>query len=90
MPAAHPPPAPGAPRPLLPVAELDPAVVSDLVPGRYLLHLHAMQYPTRAGRLLGRRLTSEGWSAYAERMMLEEFGEEYKAYMQRTGRFFPK
>jgi protein-S-isoprenylcysteine O-methyltransferase Ste14 len=25
-----------------------------------------------------------------ERMMLEEFGEEYKAYMQRTGRFFPK
>jgi protein-S-isoprenylcysteine O-methyltransferase Ste14 len=25
-----------------------------------------------------------------EQMMLEEFGEEYKAYMQRTGRFFPK
>jgi protein-S-isoprenylcysteine O-methyltransferase Ste14 len=25
-----------------------------------------------------------------ERMMIEEFGEEYKAYMQRTGRFFPK
>jgi len=25
-----------------------------------------------------------------EQMMLEQFGEEYKAYMQRTGRFFPK
>jgi protein-S-isoprenylcysteine O-methyltransferase Ste14 len=25
-----------------------------------------------------------------ERMMLEAFGDEYKAYMQRTGRFFPK
>jgi protein-S-isoprenylcysteine O-methyltransferase Ste14 len=25
-----------------------------------------------------------------ERMMIEEFGEEYRAYMQRTGRFFPK
>jgi protein-S-isoprenylcysteine O-methyltransferase Ste14 len=25
-----------------------------------------------------------------EQMMVEEFGEEYKAYMQRTGRFFPK
>jgi protein-S-isoprenylcysteine O-methyltransferase Ste14 len=25
-----------------------------------------------------------------ERMMLEEFGEEYRSYMQRTGRFFPK
>jgi protein-S-isoprenylcysteine O-methyltransferase Ste14 len=25
-----------------------------------------------------------------EQMMVEEFGEEYKAFMQRTGRFFPK
>jgi protein-S-isoprenylcysteine O-methyltransferase Ste14 len=25
-----------------------------------------------------------------EKMMINEFGEEYKAYMQRTGRFFPK
>ena len=25
-----------------------------------------------------------------EQMMLEEFGEEYKAYIQNTGRFFPK
>lgn len=25
-----------------------------------------------------------------EQMMIKEFGEEYKAYMQRTGRFFPK
>jgi protein-S-isoprenylcysteine O-methyltransferase Ste14 len=25
-----------------------------------------------------------------EQMMLDEFGEEYRAYMQRTGRFFPK
>jgi protein-S-isoprenylcysteine O-methyltransferase Ste14 len=25
-----------------------------------------------------------------EKMMIEEFGEEYKVYMQRTGRFFPK
>jgi protein-S-isoprenylcysteine O-methyltransferase Ste14 len=25
-----------------------------------------------------------------EQMMIEKFGEEYKAYMQRTGRFFPK
>jgi protein-S-isoprenylcysteine O-methyltransferase Ste14 len=25
-----------------------------------------------------------------EQMMLEQFGEEYKAYMQRAGRFFPK
>jgi protein-S-isoprenylcysteine O-methyltransferase Ste14 len=25
-----------------------------------------------------------------EQMMIEEFGEEYKAYIQRTGRFFPK
>ncbi len=25
-----------------------------------------------------------------EQMMLEAFGDEYKAYMQRTGRFFPK
>lgn len=25
-----------------------------------------------------------------EQMMLGEFGEEYKAYMRRTGRFFPK
>jgi protein-S-isoprenylcysteine O-methyltransferase Ste14 len=25
-----------------------------------------------------------------EQMMIEEFGEEYKAYMLRTGRFFPK
>ena len=25
-----------------------------------------------------------------EQMMIEAFGEEYKAYMQRTGRFFPK
>lgn len=25
-----------------------------------------------------------------EQMMIEEFGEEYQAYMQRTGRFFPK
>jgi protein-S-isoprenylcysteine O-methyltransferase Ste14 len=25
-----------------------------------------------------------------EKMMIEEFGEEYKIYIQRTGRFFPK
>ncbi len=25
-----------------------------------------------------------------EKMMIEEFGEEYRAYMRRTGRFFPK
>lgn len=25
-----------------------------------------------------------------EQMMLEEFGEEYREYMQKTGRFFPK
>ena len=25
-----------------------------------------------------------------EQMMIEEFGDEYKAYMQRTGRLFPK
>jgi protein-S-isoprenylcysteine O-methyltransferase Ste14 len=25
-----------------------------------------------------------------ERMMIEAFGDEYIAYMQRTGRFFPK
>jgi len=25
-----------------------------------------------------------------EQMIIKEFGEEYKAYMQRTGRFFPK
>lgn len=25
-----------------------------------------------------------------ERMMVDQFGEEYKAYMQRTGRFLPK
>jgi protein-S-isoprenylcysteine O-methyltransferase Ste14 len=25
-----------------------------------------------------------------EQMMLEAFGDEYKAYMQLTGRFFPK
>jgi protein-S-isoprenylcysteine O-methyltransferase Ste14 len=25
-----------------------------------------------------------------EEMMIKGFGEEYKAYMQRTGRFFPK
>ena len=25
-----------------------------------------------------------------EQMMTEEFGEEYRVYMQRTGRFFPK
>jgi len=25
-----------------------------------------------------------------ERMMLDEFGVEYAAYMQRTGRFFPR
>jgi protein-S-isoprenylcysteine O-methyltransferase Ste14 len=25
-----------------------------------------------------------------EKMMIEEFGEEYKKYIQRTGRFFPK
>ena len=25
-----------------------------------------------------------------EQMMLEEFGEEYRAYMRRTGRFFPR
>jgi protein-S-isoprenylcysteine O-methyltransferase Ste14 len=25
-----------------------------------------------------------------EQMMIEEFGEEYRAYMQRTGRFLPK
>jgi protein-S-isoprenylcysteine O-methyltransferase Ste14 len=25
-----------------------------------------------------------------EQMMIEEFGEEYKAYKQKTGRFFPK
>lgn len=25
-----------------------------------------------------------------EQMMVEAFGDEYKAYMQRTGRFFPK
>ena len=25
-----------------------------------------------------------------EQMMIKEFGEEYQAYMQRTGRFFPK
>ena len=25
-----------------------------------------------------------------EKMMIESFGDEYKAYMQRTGRFFPK
>jgi protein-S-isoprenylcysteine O-methyltransferase Ste14 len=25
-----------------------------------------------------------------EQMMIENFGEEYQAYMQRTGRFFPK
>jgi protein-S-isoprenylcysteine O-methyltransferase Ste14 len=25
-----------------------------------------------------------------EQMMIKEFDEEYKAYMQRTGRFFPK
>jgi protein-S-isoprenylcysteine O-methyltransferase Ste14 len=25
-----------------------------------------------------------------EQMMIKEFGEEYRAYMQKTGRFFPK
>lgn len=25
-----------------------------------------------------------------EQMMIEAFGDEYKAYMQRTGRYFPK
>jgi protein-S-isoprenylcysteine O-methyltransferase Ste14 len=25
-----------------------------------------------------------------EQMMIEEFGEEYRAYMKRTGRFFPR
>jgi protein-S-isoprenylcysteine O-methyltransferase Ste14 len=25
-----------------------------------------------------------------EQMMIGEFGDEYRAYMQRTGRFFPK
>jgi protein-S-isoprenylcysteine O-methyltransferase Ste14 len=25
-----------------------------------------------------------------EQMMLKEFGEEYEAYMQKTGRFWPK
>jgi protein-S-isoprenylcysteine O-methyltransferase Ste14 len=25
-----------------------------------------------------------------ERMMIDKFGEEYKVYMKRTGRFFPK
>jgi protein-S-isoprenylcysteine O-methyltransferase Ste14 len=25
-----------------------------------------------------------------EQMMVEAFGDQYKAYMQRTGRFFPK
>ena len=25
-----------------------------------------------------------------ERMLLDQFGDEYRAYMQRTGRFFPK
>ena len=25
-----------------------------------------------------------------ERMMVEAFGEEYRVYQQRTGRFFPK
>ena len=25
-----------------------------------------------------------------ERMMIEQFGEEYNAYMHRTGRFFPR
>jgi protein-S-isoprenylcysteine O-methyltransferase Ste14 len=25
-----------------------------------------------------------------EQMMIQEFGEEYKAYVQKTGRFFPK
>jgi protein-S-isoprenylcysteine O-methyltransferase Ste14 len=25
-----------------------------------------------------------------EQMMLDEFGEEYQAYMQRTGRFLPR
>jgi protein-S-isoprenylcysteine O-methyltransferase Ste14 len=25
-----------------------------------------------------------------EKMMIEAFGEEYKVYMQRTGRFFPR
>jgi protein-S-isoprenylcysteine O-methyltransferase Ste14 len=25
-----------------------------------------------------------------EQMMIEEFGEAYMAYMQKTGRFFPK
>jgi protein-S-isoprenylcysteine O-methyltransferase Ste14 len=25
-----------------------------------------------------------------EQMMIGEFGEEYRTYMQRTGRFFPK
>jgi protein-S-isoprenylcysteine O-methyltransferase Ste14 len=25
-----------------------------------------------------------------ERMMLDEFGDQYRTYMERTGRFFPK
>ena len=28
--------------------------------------------------------------AREEQMMIEKFGDEYKAYMQRTGKFFPK
>ena len=37
---------------------------------------------------------SAGWLLYRvpkeEQMMVEAFGDEYKAYMQRTGRYFPK
>lgn len=29
-------------------------------------------------------------AGHEERMMLESFGEEYRQYMQRTGRFFPR
>lgn len=47
-------------------------VIHDLVPGVYLQTLHARQYPSRAGRLLGCRLTSDGWGAYAERMMIAQ------------------
>jgi len=28
-------------------------------------------------------------AGHEERMMLETFGEEYRAYMRRAGRFFP-
>jgi len=52
--------------------ELQLEAAASIAPGRYLQALHTVRYPSRAGRLLGSRVTRDGWAHYAEHVVVDE------------------